>query len=94
MSDKSYKIILTKIKSNHSSLRTDVVEGHTFAYPTKGMPFVMFSKSLTDPDKTRVISTTQVEKVWAMEDTPASIVYFSTKNSDYKVQILEWPSLT
>lgn len=82
------KVKLTKIRSTHSNLRTDEIEGYTPRMPEAGEAFVMMAlplyKSLQEGFM-REIKTTMVQRV--MEDEDGSL-RFETRNSQYKLEKL------
>jgi len=78
-------VILTKIRSNHSNLRTDVIEGETPALPNIGDDFILFSKSLDPKGAIRMVQTTNVKFVEQIGNT----YQFNTENSVYKLEVLD-----
>jgi hypothetical protein len=79
------KVRLTKIKSNHNNLRTDVIEGHAENLPILGEDFFMHAAPLAIVPETgralRFIRTTPV--------TSITEVGFNTANSEYKLEVLD-----
>lgn len=82
----TYKVKLTKIKSNHSNLRTDVIEGTTYALPEVGDSFAMFGEPL-DPTvgNVRGVYTTEIKVC----ERVGNEFQFVTENSTYKLEVLE-----
>jgi hypothetical protein len=81
----TFKVRLTKVESTHNIFRTDVVEGVTqLDYPVPGELFVMFSESLTDPEKIRFVQTSPIKEVV----TDGSSYLFKTVNSTYRLEYL------
>lgn len=78
-----YKVKLTKIRSNHSNLRTDTVEGETQKLPVLGEIFQMVGEGLSFGS--RMIWTTEVKNIEQIEN----IYQFNTRNSTYKLEVLE-----
>ena len=76
---KTFKVKLTKIKSNHKNLRTDTVEGFSNSLPTVGEPFNMWGEGLEFG--TRWITTTPVITI--------NKCGFDTANSSYHIDIEE-----
>lgn len=82
----TYKVKLTKIKSTHSNLRTDTVEGVTYGLPEVGKGFTMFGEPL-DPNvgNMRGVYTTEIKVC----DRTGNEFMFVTENSTYKLEVLE-----
>ncbi len=78
----THKVRLTKIKSSHSNLRTDVIEGETRALPAIGSGFVMFGKGLEYG--TRMVYTTAIQSLIRTGDE----IQFETANSTYLLEVL------
>lgn len=78
---KSYEVKLTKVRSNHQNLRTDVIEGACIDLPTVGKGFVLVGEGLEFGN--RLVTTTPVEKVEQMENE----YLFHTRNSTYKLEV-------
>lgn len=74
------KVTLTKLKSSHQNLRTNVITGHTNMLPTKGFPFVLYGEPLTEEGDGRVVVTTPVTEVIQERD---DYLEFTTANSTY-----------
>ena len=79
-----YKIKLTKNKSNHSNLRSDVIDGYCHDLPQKNVPFIMFSKGLEGG--VRIVKTTPIAKLDVSGDFKFD---FETRNSSYSIEIIE-----
>ena len=79
------KCVLTRLKSTHSKLRTDVIEGNTEELPKLGNSFYLIAKGLAE-GTTRYVSTTPVNKI--SPDGPNSMI-FETKNTTYKLEYYE-----
>jgi hypothetical protein len=82
---KQYKVLLTKIKSNHSNLRTDTVEGVVLDLPEKGKSIVLVGKPLIVGMDARVVATTEIQNVEKLGEE----YQFVTLNSTYKLKVLE-----
>ena len=82
----TYKVILTKIESNHSRLRTSDVLGNTLELPQVGKSFYLVGESLTEGMIARVVTTSEISSVEVSED--GKEFTFKTQNSTYKVQVL------
>ena len=80
---KRYKVALTKIKSNHSVLRTDIVEGATEELPEKGKVFQLIGNGLKFGN--RIVTTSEVQFVEKQNDE----YRFNTLNSTYNLRIIE-----
>lgn len=80
-----YRVKLTKIKSNHTNLRTDTVEGVTAELPTKDKSFNLIGESLTEGMNARLVYTTEVQSVESVD----MLYKFTTLNSEYHLQVLE-----
>jgi hypothetical protein len=81
----TYQVKLTKIKSTHNNLRTDVIEGKTFKLPEVGDSFAMFGEPLTEGFDTRAVYTTEIKVC----DRQGNEFMFVTENSTYKLEVLE-----
>jgi len=81
-----YKVLFTKIKNNHSRLRTDTVEGTTESLPELDKMFIMFGQSLTEGMNTRMVNTSPVKKIEVVDG-----VYIITteSGSEYSIKVLE-----
>jgi len=79
------KVILTKIRSNHECLRTDVIEGKAPALSEIGDTFVLFSKSLDPRGSIRMVQTTKVKSIEQIDN----VYQFNTENSVYKLEVLD-----
>lgn len=77
------KVILTKIESNHTNLRTDVIEGETAELPTQGKDFVLLGEGLEFG--TRIVRTTPIREILKFSET---LMEFKTQNSRYKLEIV------
>lgn len=82
--DKTYNVKLIKVRSNHSNVRTDEIEGVTADLPEAGKPFVLVGESLAFEGGGRIIQTTTIEKVEQLGDE----YLFHTANSTYKLEVL------
>jgi hypothetical protein len=83
MGNKMIAVKLTKLKSNHTNLRTDIIEGVTENLPTQDKSFLMFGEGLEFG--TRMVHTTPVLEIMSKSE---SEMEFKTKNSHYKLEIL------
>jgi len=81
----SYKVRLTKIKSNHNNIRTSTVEGVTYKLPEVGDTFTLFAEPLDPHFDLRGVYTTEVKLV----ERIGNEFQFSTANSTYKLELLE-----
>lgn len=81
----SFKVKLTKIKSNHSNLRTDVIEGVTFKLPEVGDSFSLFGEPLNLAFDCRAVYTTEIKVC----ERIGNEIQFTTVNSIYKLEVLE-----
>jgi hypothetical protein len=73
------KVTLTKLISNHNTLRTDVVDGECERLPVVGESWVMYSAPLEEFGNLRYIRTSPV-----VELTPDG---FRTENSTYALTV-------
>lgn len=80
-----HKVRLTKIKSTHSNLRTDIIEGETDELPEVGKHFLLLGVSLTQGMDTRMVTTTKIQTVNIVN----SEYEFTTLNSTYKLEVLK-----
>ncbi len=81
---KTYKVKLTKVRSSHSNVRTNEMEGEAISLPCVGQSFVLIGKSLEFEGGGRIIETTPIEKVEKMNNE----YLFHTANSTYKLEVL------
>lgn len=82
-----YKVKLTRIKSDHSNLRTDTVDGECEELPKTGKSFVMTGPPLNPDAVMRVVETSEVLLVdWTEYED--KIIDFNTMNSMYRLEIL------
>lgn len=81
---KAFKVILTKIESNHNNLRTNEVDGLTLEIPEKDKSFHMTSTPLTEGASIRSITTTPVKEV---DKITENLYTFKTLNSTYSLEI-------
>lgn len=79
----SYKVKLTKIRSNHSNLRTDTVEGVVQNLPEVGSTLQLVGEGLEFGN--RLVYTTEIKNVEQIDNT----YQFNTLNSVYKLEVLE-----
>jgi len=84
--DPEYRVRLTRVE-NGSALRTSEVEGTTSALPAVGKPFLMFGEPL-DPTvgNVRMVETSPVKSI---ENVNRRALQFTTRNSTYRLDILE-----
>ena len=78
-----YQVKLTKLRSSHKNLRTDVVEGIALDLPKEGDYFQIFGEGLEFG--TRVVTTTAIQKVEKLGNE----YLFHTLNSTYKLEVLD-----
>lgn len=81
---KAYKVLLTKIESSHTNLRTPTVEGLTLELPVVEKNFSLSAAPLTPGAIVRRIDTTAIQEVVQ----EGSVYTFRTLNSTYKVEVL------
>lgn len=81
--------ILEKIKSNHTNLRTDTMQGAYGNLPEVGETFTILGKGLAFGN--RVIQTSPVIEISeiGMNDVRQEYVIFHTENSTYKITHLK-----
>lgn len=77
-------VILTKIKSNHSNLRTNAIEGVTNEMPTAGKNFILIGEGLEFG--MRMVRTTPVSEILNMSNGSTE---FKTQNSHYKLEVVK-----
>ena len=83
---KEIKIVLTKIRSNNTYLRTNKVEGTCANLPTVGDGFLMISEPLNGIGH-RYIKTSVINSVnWVNEGAEC---IFNTENSIYHLKVIE-----
>lgn len=80
-----YNVRLTKIKSNHQNLRTDVIEGVAIELPEKGKNFTLVGPPFVDGANCRVVTTTEIQSIECLD----SEYLFHTLNSSYKLEVLK-----
>ena len=85
--NKTHKVKLTKIKSNHDNLRTDEIEGETLELPEKGKSFQIYAPGLVHG--IRMVTTTEIQFVEKL----GNVYHFNTLNSIYQVVVLDDTSL-
>lgn len=78
------KAKLIKIKSSHANLRTNEIKGDIDNLPTVGESFYISGKGIEFG--TRIITTTSVKNLEKIDDKTFK---FNTKNSEYRLEILE-----
>lgn len=77
------KAILTKIKSNHNNVRTNVIEGKIYRLPKIGESLIFTANPLKEGE-IRIIITTPVESI-----KQTDLVYnLETDNSEYILKIV------
>jgi len=81
---KAFKVLLTKVESNHNNLRTNEIEGLTLELPTVGKGFNMSGEPLDKAMSVRVINTTEIKEIEGSEND----FTFKTLNSTYKLKVL------
>jgi len=77
-----YNVKLTKIRSNHNNLRSNVIIGKTNELPTVGEGFQMLSEGLDFG--VRHVWTSPIKHLEKID----SIYQFNTANSVYKLEVL------
>jgi len=77
-----YNVKLTKIRSNHNNLRSNVIIGKTNELPTVGEGFQMLSEGLDFG--VRHVWTSPIQHLEKID----SIYQFNTANSVYKLEVL------
>ena len=80
-----YTACTLKAIKGGEALRTDVVEGVFAEAPEKDSYFIMFAKSIDPNGFARRISTSRIQEV----TTEGNSITFRTRNSTYKLTILE-----
>jgi hypothetical protein len=75
------RVLLSRVKSTHTRLRTDTVLGWTNALPAVGEPFVMSADPLDPAASMRLVTTTPVVALGAGGE-------FSTENSTYRLELV------
>jgi hypothetical protein len=78
------KAKLTQIETNHSRLRTKVIDGDSVDIPRVGTSFVIIGPALESGDF-RIVTTSEVKEVKEVSET---LFQFKTLNSLYEVEIL------
>ena len=78
-----YNVKLTKIRSNHNNLRSNVIIGKTNELPTVGEGFQMLSEGLDFG--VRHVWTSPIKHLEKIENT----YQFNTANSVYKLEVFE-----
>ena len=78
-----YNVKLTKIRSNHNNLRSNVIVGETSELPRLGEGFQMISEGLVFG--TRRVWTSPIQHIEKIENT----YRFNTANSVYKLELLD-----
>jgi len=81
------KVKLKKIESNHSKLRSDVIEGKCTHVPEEGQTFEMFAESLTPDGAFRHITTSPIRECRYDEKDREFI--FKTENSLYGLEVID-----
>lgn len=82
----SYKVKLTRIKSNHENLRTNEVEGETQTFPPDlNKPFSLIGQSLSGLGY-RFVQTTPIVE---LTEEAIGVYRFKTLNSEYTLERLE-----
>ncbi len=81
------KVKLTKIKSNHSILRTNDVIGIVYSLPIVGSRFAMKAASLDKTKGIRWVETSEILSVDLQEDDSWKII---TRNSEYRLEVLRY----
>jgi hypothetical protein len=78
-----FKVILTKVESNHNNLRTNEIDGLTLSLPEKGKFFQMVAPPL-ESGSIRSVTTTEIKE---LEKTSEDSYTFKTQNSTYKLKV-------
>jgi hypothetical protein len=79
-----YNVILKKIESNHTNVRTNETAGRVIDLPTVGKYFVLVGESLTPGMDARCITTTEVKSVEQLD----KVYKFKTLNSTYELEVV------
>ena len=82
---KRYQVILEKVRSTHSNLRTNIVEGITTELPKKGDFFTVIGAPVVQNAIARAVTTTEVQNVEQMGNE----YIFHTLNSTYKLTVVK-----
>ena len=80
----AYQVILKKIESNHTNLRTNEIEGRTLSLPEISKNFVLVGESLTPGLDARVVTTTEIKSI----EQSGKKYTFKTLNSTYELEVL------
>lgn len=80
----TYQVRLTKVKSTHQNLRSDVIEGTTYELPKVGNSFSMFGPPLNTEASFRGVYTTEIKVCERVGDQ----FQFVTENSTYKLDVI------
>ena len=81
-----YRVLFKKIESTHNNVRTTETEGACPSLPEVGFSFRLFADPLTEGANLRMITTTKVAEMRALDDGE---IVFKTANSTYAVTVLE-----
>ena len=88
------KAKLTKLKSNHTQLRTDVIEGMIPLLPKVGLSFSIYAKPLDEAADVRIVTTTPIEHLTEVSEDLSGesgkrVWAFDTANSTYRLELLD-----
>lgn len=89
-----YRVTLTRVKVlkdgevSENPLRTEKVTGLTAQLPTVGLSFVILAPAIKEGSPVRTVQTSEVMSVETFERA----IYFKTRNSEYRVDVLAPPN--
>lgn len=81
--EEAHKVRLTKIKSTHNILRTDVIEGESPWLPEVGKAVIVTGEGLEFGY--RVVHTTTIQSMEKIDN----VYRFKTRNSTYELEVLD-----
>lgn len=81
----SILVRLTKIKSNHTNLRTDKVDGFIGARPKVGETIILVGAPLASEATARLVHTTKIQTINTVNENKDII---ETRNSTYELEYL------
>ena len=80
--------LMSTTNGNEHALRTESVEGYCIELPTAGERFTVISRPLDPWYQARVVTTSIVQSVDYPPDGYESMVYFTTENSVYELEVI------
>ena len=91
----SYLVEFRKLKTDHSRIRSDVIEGVTERLPEIGKSFGMAAESLDPEVKSkggfRVVTTSPVQKI---DVVGLTYIFHTVNGSIYEVKVLKYSEPT